>query len=80
MSDYLRCGERACRHPAETHWVMREEELPAALWAAPCILQDCLCLDYDGASHPERPSLADLEVYREDDGSIGVRSTSEGQP
>ena len=62
----MSCASPGCGHPVEKHPVKGDaglkQELPVALWDAPCTMPGCECLDYDGMEHPERPSLANLEV------------------
>lgn len=75
---YLECA--TCGHPAEEHKLKDEGDLPLVLCDVPCqapvgppsIGLVCDCGDYDGMSHPERPSLADAWVYRTEDGGVGV--------
>jgi hypothetical protein len=71
---YEPCSERGCKHPAEAHPMAPEDDLPEVLWSCPCSVPGCECTDYDGMQHPQRPPLIDVEIYRDDDGGVGVRS------
>lgn len=70
-----------CHHPAVLHALdEREADLPLVLQAAPCTAAIgppsarlvCDCRDYDGMDHPDRPSLSEAWIYRDDDGGVGV--------
>jgi hypothetical protein len=77
MSDYPSCDERGCGHPAEMHHLLPEDDFPPVLLSAPCSVEGCRCQDFDGMLHPERPSLMDMWISRDEDGGIIV---SEDQP
>jgi hypothetical protein len=70
-----------CKHPAVMHPLEDDDTLPLVLRAAPCIVKlrpdlgfhlTCDCDDYDGMTHPERPSLAEAWVYQTEDGGVGA--------
>ena len=70
-----------CKHPAVMHALEEDDGLPLVLRSAPCTVKirpdlgfhlTCDCRDYDGMTHPERPSLADAWVYQTEDGGVGV--------
>jgi hypothetical protein len=65
------CQRRGCGHRPTDHPLTPEDDLPMALWDAPCSL--CPCSDYDGMGHPERPSLADVVIERGANGGVLLR-------